>query len=635
VTGRRIGPYQLLEVLGEGGIGQVYMSRDTVLGRHVAIKMLRPELSRDRSFITRFHNEAQSLGDLGHANITTLYALHLEGQEPFMVMELVHGHTLEALLARMHRFPVRESLAVVAQIVAGLAFAHRRGVIHRDIKPANLMVTDAGVLKIMDFGIARVRGTQRLTRAGQMFGTLLYASPEQIKGNDVDERSDLYSLAVVLYEMLAGSPPFTAENELALMTSHLQELPPPLTGRVSGLDPQVEPALMRALAKDPEERFGSIEEFARAIGASAVRGDAADILQDFVAPIFRNAPARTRLVNTPGDISLPPAAGNRRSNSGARQSLPRRQGLLLPWPKALRHGLRLPATALGAVALALVLSLGYFVMSPKGSGRHADLVATDTPGPGPQPPRRPSTEPPAPAAVRTVDLAKSGPPPQSSTVAPVPTPTSTLDPAKSQLPPSAPAPAASPPTPEAQPPSANPPALPIPPAPSMGATQEATTTPERSAATSPSSTPLVFPSSGPQGTDPALLDLKLASRTTPPPQSEPPAKAFEAPSEPKPDIRGTVSGVESASRIKVGAQWLDIYGINDPTQRAHTREVLAYLQPSRGVVECYQKADGRYQCYADGKDLALLALQDSLARPAADAPPEYRSVSAQSKSARH
>ena len=186
MNGRRIGPYQLLDVLGEGGIGQVYMARDTVLGRHVAIKMLRPELEdRDRSFITRFHNEAQSLGDLGHANITTLYALHLEGQEPFMVMELVHGHTLEAVLARVHRFPVSESLAVVAQITAGLAFAHRRGVIHRDIKPANLMVTDAGVLKIMDFGIARVRGTRRLTRAGQMFGTLLYASPEQIKGNDV------------------------------------------------------------------------------------------------------------------------------------------------------------------------------------------------------------------------------------------------------------------------------------------------------------------------------------------------------------------------------------------------------------------------------------------------------------------
>src|SRR5437764_11732487 len=115
-----------------------------------------------------------------------------------MVMELVRGYTLNDLLAKVRRLSLRESLAVVAQAVAGLGYAHRRGVIHRDIKPANLMVTDSGLLKIMDFGIARVRGTQRLTRAGQMFGTLLYGSPEQIKGNDVDERSDVYSLAVVL-----------------------------------------------------------------------------------------------------------------------------------------------------------------------------------------------------------------------------------------------------------------------------------------------------------------------------------------------------------------------------------------------------------------------------------------------------
>src|SRR5690349_17356499 len=166
MTPRKIGTYELLELLGEGGIGQVYAARDTVLGRQVAIKMLRSELSRDRNFITRFYNEAQSLGDLSHANITTLHALHLEGREPFMVMELVHGRTLEALLERVHHLPLRDCLAIVVQAVAGLGYAHQRGVVHRDIKPSNLMVTDSGLLKIMDFGIARVRGTQRLTRAG-------------------------------------------------------------------------------------------------------------------------------------------------------------------------------------------------------------------------------------------------------------------------------------------------------------------------------------------------------------------------------------------------------------------------------------------------------------------------------------
>src|SRR5262249_8430066 len=135
------------------------------------------------------------------------------------------------------------------------------------------------------------------TRAGQMFGTLLYASPEQIRGNDVDERSDLYSLAVVLYEMLAGSPPFSAENEHSLMTAHLESPPPPLTGQVSGIDPAVERAVIRALAKNPEERFATVEEFGRAVGATAIRGDAADILQDYLASAFRKTP-QTRFIAT-------------------------------------------------------------------------------------------------------------------------------------------------------------------------------------------------------------------------------------------------------------------------------------------------------------------------------------------------
>ena len=621
MTARRIGPYQLLDVLGEGGIGQVYAGRDTVLGRQVAIKMLRPELSRDRSFITRFYNEAQNLGDLGHANITTLYALHLEGQEPFMVMELVHGHTLEMLLGRVHRVPLRESLAVVAQAVAGLAFAHRRGIVHRDIKPSNLMVTDAGVLKIMDFGIARVRGTQRLTRAGQMFGTLLYASPEQIRGSDVDERSDLYSLAVVLYEMLAGSPPFTAENEHALMTSHLQVPPPPLSGRVGSLAPQVEPALMRALAKKPEERFTSLEEFGHAIGAVAIRGDATDILQDFVAPIFRDTPARTRLVNTPSEIDLQPAKRGRERNLGAdHRSLPPRRGLRIPWPSTLPSGLRVPIAVFGGVALALALSLTFFVIWPKTSTQSPQLtVASELPKLPSQPPPPAPTDPAKPIATAKVEIPKLTPPAEAA-APPAPAPTTAVE-----------APSPEPPPQQSTP-------QPSPATPPRTAAEAPAPAPKPEAATSPAlptTTPVVFPPSGQPTIDPTLLDLKLASRTTPTPQPERPPAAFEPSPSPKPDIHGSVSAVESSSRIRVGEQWLDLYGINDPTQRAHTRDVLAYLQPSRGVVECYQKAGGRYQCYADGKDLALLALRDGLARAAGDAPSEYRSVTAQPKSARH
>jgi len=223
MTGHTIGTYEVEGLLGEGGIGQVYAAQDTVLGRKVAIKMLRPELSSDRNFVERFYVEAKSLGNLNHTNITTIYALHTEGAEAYMVMELVHGYTLEALLQRVQRLTLRDSLAILAQAVAGMRYAHRRGVIHRDLKPANLMVTDDGLVKIMDFGIARVRGSEHLTRVGEFCGTFVYASPEQIRGEEVDERSDLYSLAIVLYRMLAGVPPFTSENEYALMTAQNAE----------------------------------------------------------------------------------------------------------------------------------------------------------------------------------------------------------------------------------------------------------------------------------------------------------------------------------------------------------------------------------------------------------------------------
>jgi serine/threonine-protein kinase len=238
VTPRRIGPYEIQGLLGEGGIGQVYAARDTVLGRTVAIKTLRPEMSRDRNLIDRFYVEAKSLANFNHLNITTLHALQLEGHEAFMVMELVRGNTLTDLLARVRRFSLRESLAVVAQAVAGLGYAHRMGVIHRDIKPSNLMVTDEGVLKIMDFGVARVRGSQQLTRTGEFYGTVAYASPEQIRGEPVDERADLYSLAVVLYRMLAGVVPFSANGDFALMTAQVQTPPPPLGERVANLAPK-------------------------------------------------------------------------------------------------------------------------------------------------------------------------------------------------------------------------------------------------------------------------------------------------------------------------------------------------------------------------------------------------------------
>src|SRR5947207_11145546 len=318
VTPRRIGPYEIQGLLGEGGIGQVYAAQDTLLGRQVAIKALRPELSRDRNLIERFYVEAKSLANLNHPNITTLYALQLEGQDAFMVMELVRGNTLNDLLAKVRRLSLRESLAVVAQAVAGLGYAHRRGVIHRDIKPSNLMVTDEGVLKIMDFGIARVRGSQQMTRTGDFQGTLAYASPEQIRGEHVDERSDIYSLAIVLYKMLVGVVPFDGVGDYALMTAHLQTPPPPLRGRVPELDVPIEAALMQALAKQPEDRFASVAEFGRAVGAAALRNEAVDILQELFDRAFREDAEATKIISTrsrPDEAEPPTEPTPRRGTS--------------------------------------------------------------------------------------------------------------------------------------------------------------------------------------------------------------------------------------------------------------------------------------------------------------------------------
>jgi eukaryotic-like serine/threonine-protein kinase len=266
----RIGPYELRELLGEGGIGRVYAAYDTVLQREVAIKSLRPELLSDSNFLARFRAEATSLARLNHPNITTVHTLINEGRNLYMVMELVRGETLENLLKRRDgALGVRESLAIMGQSADGLAYAHSMGVIHRDIKPANLMITGAGLVKIMDFGIARARGSQRLTRTGSMVGTLAYMAPEQLRGEPGDERSDLYSLAIVLYEILSGATPFSATSDYELMQAQIHARPPPLSSAIPGVTGRIERALMKALAKKPDQRFATLREFKDALGASA------------------------------------------------------------------------------------------------------------------------------------------------------------------------------------------------------------------------------------------------------------------------------------------------------------------------------------------------------------------------------
>jgi serine/threonine protein kinase/TPR repeat protein len=368
---KTIGQYEIRDLLGEGGLGQVHAAFDTVLQRAVAIKSLRPELLNDTNFVDRFRVEATSLARLNHPNITTIYSLIPEGKNLYMVMELVRGHTLDDILKKRNApIEVRECLAIIAQAADGLSYAHSMGVIHRDIKPANLMVAENGVLKIMDFGIARVRGSQRLTRTGSIVGTLAYMAPEQLRGEEGDESCDLYSLAIVLYEMLSGSPPFNATSEYDLMQAQINQRPDRLIPRVPGLDGGVESALMRALSKKPAQRFPSVRAFSDALGASALRLDAPKILHN-----------DTRLLETPA-FSVPIAPPKR-------SPLDQVTGALMPYWMRLSPEMR--AVALGGGG-ALVVALAFIAVMfwPSSSTPPAPAPQVIAAKPAQTPPKAPA-----------------------------------------------------------------------------------------------------------------------------------------------------------------------------------------------------------------------------------------------------
>jgi serine/threonine protein kinase len=279
---RQVGKYKITGLLGTGGQGQVHSAIDSDLGREVAIKSLHQAQGVDKATVERFRSEAKSLARIVHSNITTLIDFFPIGDNLYMIMELVRGHTLDQILSDRGRgLGVKESVAIIAQAADGLSYAHQMDVIHRDIKPSNLMITDSGRVKLMDFGIARVRGSDRLTRVGSAIGTPLYMSPEQCLGADGDERSDIYSLAVVFYELLSGAPPFQGATDRQLADAHIKTPPPPLVPRIADVTPQLEAAVMTALSKRPEQRYPTMRAFSNAIGGTAVLADAPSIVKGY------------------------------------------------------------------------------------------------------------------------------------------------------------------------------------------------------------------------------------------------------------------------------------------------------------------------------------------------------------------
>jgi eukaryotic-like serine/threonine-protein kinase len=256
--------YELGPVLGQGGMARVYRGLDRQLRRQVAIKVLAPPFDRDREFVERFQREARAAAGLSHPNIVAVFDSGSDDGTHFIVTELVEGETLADRLGRDGSMPQAEAVAVAVDIARALAAAHERGLIHRDIKPGNVMLPPDGRVKVVDFGIARAAGSDTLTNTGVVLGSTAYLSPEQASGQPVDERADLYALGCVLYEMLTGRVPFSADTPIATMYRHVNEDPPP-PSTFAPIPSELEDIVMRALEKDPKRRFASASELEAAL----------------------------------------------------------------------------------------------------------------------------------------------------------------------------------------------------------------------------------------------------------------------------------------------------------------------------------------------------------------------------------
>jgi eukaryotic-like serine/threonine-protein kinase len=377
-TGQHIGDYEILSILGAGGMGKVYKVRNVISDRIEAMKILLPDLNSNQSLADRFLREIRLLATLNHPNIAALRTALTHENQLVMIMEFVEGETLSNRIARA---PISTSEAVnfADQVLAALSYAHKQNIIHRDIKPANMMLTSQGVVKLMDFGIARSATDGALTSTGTTLGSLNYMPPEQVRGESADARSDIYSFGVSLYELLTGKLPFQGDSHYSLMTAHLNELPAaPITLR-EDLPASLNEIILMAMAKDPAQRFQSADAFRAALKCVPV--EAMPISGTTVTPTPKPAAtpkpsSATTLVETPLPPRVSTVAAPRKTPAplpvptqpaappaGAQLAVP-----VAARPSAARRGVWL---ALGAVlGVGVLIAAGVYI--PRRMRTHAD-----------------------------------------------------------------------------------------------------------------------------------------------------------------------------------------------------------------------------------------------------------------------
>jgi len=340
--------YVIKRKLGSGGMADVYLAEDQELGRRVALKLLDDRHASDEQFVERFRREAQSAAGLNHPNIVSIFDRGRAEGTYYIAMEFLDGRTLKELLVRNGPTPIPIAIDYARQILGALAFAHRNGIIHRDIKPHNIVVGGDGRLKVTDFGIAR-SGASQMTEAGSIVGTAQYLSPEQARGAPVDPRSDLYSLGIVLYEMLTGKVPFTGDTPVEIAMKHLSQIPEPPSTLRPEVPHDLDAVVMRALAKDPDQRYASAEEMdadlARVARGVAVSRETEDAMTQVLSGAGLTA-AQT-MVTRPRAVAAPPAPPAYRTPYYDYEEPPRGRSF---WPWLLAIGLII-AGAIGGYLL--------------------------------------------------------------------------------------------------------------------------------------------------------------------------------------------------------------------------------------------------------------------------------------------